>query len=390
MGNIFKKFLPAIAGAVTGGVMSNMGNAANYSALGSTAAGALAAGATKQNIGGGALQGFAGGGVGAGIAGGIKSNTGFGGGFMNGLKSFGNSIPGFGGVGTANPTGAMAKFFTPQSIQSGNAKNGMTAIGQMSPTGNRASFAPSPLKPSIQTPKFTAPSASGTPAGSISGSIGDRFKSIGGGNGGMNIGQFGAGMAMPMIASALTPDVNATDFSSVTGPLREQIAASKDPQVEAFYRQQMAANPVDSTPGLAVDKLAHDKQVADNLRTFDQQWTNAMAGQDPTNNSEYQVQRQKILSDAEANWTANQSQFQFQYDQMQQQQRYAAAAALQGLSDSQLNAYASLAQYDAYTLSEQTGMELAKAENLIKIGQTAGEMLMQKSLGMYDSQTRMA
>jgi hypothetical protein len=90
----------------------------------------------------------------------------------------------------------------------------------------------------------------------------------------------------------------------------------------------------------------------------------------------------KILSDAEANWTANQSQFQFQYDQQKQQQQFAAAAALQELDDSQLAALAELAKYDVMTIQAQTGMDQAAAEQIQQLAATAGSLIMQKSLGL--------
>jgi hypothetical protein len=369
---------------------------APFAAAGSAAAGALT---NSKNRLGGALQGAVGGAAGGAIGGGLSSKTGFGEGMMSGLKSYGNSIPGFGGVGTANPTGAMAKFFTPQSIQNPTAtsvfnKGTSSALASnvpASPTfkvgGAISNTAPMKM-PSFSVAANGAPTSvlsqggglPSIPTKSISKGIMDN--GAGSGDGKTNWAGVAGGAVLPMAISAFQPDVQPSDFSPVTGPLKEQIMQSKNPAVESFYKGQIAGGPVDSTPGLAVDKLAHDKQLAETLRSFDQQWQGAMGGQDPSNNSEYQRQRAKIMQDAESSWTANQSQFQFQYDQQQKQQQFAAAAALRGMDDSQLNALASLAQYDIYTIAQQTGMDIASAEQIQQLAATAGSLIMQKSLGL--------
>lgn len=406
MGGFLKKALPYAAGALAGGVMGSFAKTAPYAAAGSAAAGALA---NKKNRAAGALQGFAGGGVGSAIGGGLQSKTGFGGGAMQGLKSFGNSIPGFGGVGTSNPTGMFAKFFTPQSIQNPNTlsvfnKGASSAMASntapgMSATGNRASFVDAPWQPSIKAPTFSSPAAAGTPTGVLSqagstatglpkknliDSIFAGGQQGGGKPGGTNWMGAAAGAALPMVVGAMTPDVKAPDLSSISNPLREQVNTTyANSPAKAFYSQQIN-NPigVDSTNGLAVAKLAHDKQLDANLRSFDQQWKASMGGQDMTNNSEYQNQRQKMIQDAEANWTAQQAQMQFQYDQAQQAQKYAAAAALQGMDDAQLNALAGLAQYDLTTIMAQFQMDATSAQQIQELAATASSLIMQKSLGL--------
>jgi hypothetical protein len=398
MGNFLKKVLPYAAGALAGGVSNQFSALKPFSAAISAGAGALT---NSKNRIGGALQGFAGGGVGSAIGGGVTSKNGFGEGAMAGLKTYGNSIPGFGGVGTANPTGAMAKFFTPQSIQNPTSKFPMSPIGggtnvnSMSVGDQTPAY--KPFATAATTPAFNTAGAVGAPAAAASGSIQNKSlidklfsggKSLmqGAGNtaqqGGANWLGAAAGAALPMAVSAMTPDVEAPDFSSISDPLKQQVMNSKNPDALAFYKQQLGAQGVDSTPGLAVDKRTHDLQLQDNLRSFDQQWKASMGGQDMTNNSEYQAQRQKIIQDAERNWTANQSQFQFQYDQAQQQQKYAAAAALQGMDDSQLNALAGLAQYDLMTIMTQFQMDATSAQQIQELAATASSLIMQKSLGL--------
>ena len=383
MANFFKSLLPYAAGALTGGVMGQFSATAPFAAAGSAAAGALT---NSKNRLGGALQGFAGGGIGSAIGGGIAGKNGFGAGAMEGLKSYGNSIPGFGGVGTSNPTGALAKFFTPQSIQNpGINPNSMTVAG-------KASFAPAPYGTNFKMPNLTAPvTGATTGAGTSAPAAGGMFKNLfGGAQGtagagtGTNWAGVAGGAAIPAVVSALSPKVSAPDLSSISGPLKDQVNNTyANSAAKAYYNQQLS-NPigVDSTNGLAVDKLAHDKQLEENLRSFDQQWKASMGGQDMTNNSEYQTQRQKMIQDSEANWTAQQAQTQFQYDQQQQQNKQAAAVALQGMDDSQLNALAGLAQYDLTTIMAQFQMDATSAQQIQELAATASSLIMQKSLGL--------
>ena len=385
LGSFFKKATPYLAGAAAGGVSNMFGATRPYSAAISAGAGAL----TDKNRLAGAAKGFAGGGVGSALGGslqGMSSGTGAGAGAMTGLKTYGNSIPGFGGIGTSNPTGMAAKFLTPQSIQNPSATSAFNG-GSASALSRSTRMAPANANTVTgvmsQFGGGAKPAAPSTPSGGLK--MPNLLGGTQGTGGGMNMGQMAAGLALPMAVSAFQPKVKPSDFSPVTEPLKEQINATYDNSpAKQFYGAELAnTQGVDSTNGLAVDKMAHDKQVADTLRSFDQQWQGAMGGQDPSNNSEYQKQRMKILQDAESAWTANQSQFQFQYDQAQKQQKFAAAAALQGMDESQLTALAGLAQYDAYTISQKTGMDIAQAEQIQQLATTAGTIIMSNAAGMY-------
>ena len=128
----------------------------------------------------------------------------------------------------------------------------------------------------------------------------------------------------------------------------------------------------------------HDKQLADTLRSFDQQWQGAMGGQDPSNNSEYQRQRMRIMQDAEAQWTANQSQFQFQYDQALQQQKMQAAQALSQLDDTQRQALLQLADLDIQSIMFQTGLEAGEAQQFKEMFSGLGQLMMQQSINNAD------
>ena len=230
MGNFWKKALPYAAGALGSGVMSAFGMP-QFAAAGAAAGGALA---NSKNRWAGAAQGVAGGGVGSALWGGVTGKSGFGAGAMQGLKNYGSSIPGFKGIGTANPTGVMAKFLTPQSIQGGGmpgkANSLYTPIGNgpASSGGKIVGYNPTQLgmqKMAAQAaPSISTPASSGMTKG-----IGDLFSKFtgggAGGDGGGLMGQMLPGLGMTMAGNMMAPKVSTPDFAGATAPLRESLAS---------------------------------------------------------------------------------------------------------------------------------------------------------------------
>jgi hypothetical protein len=400
MGNFLKKVLPYAAGAL-GGSVANMFSATKpYAAAISAGAGALT---NSKNRVGGALQGFAGGGLGAAATGALKSGSagyGAGNGAWEGLKQFGGTIPGFGGIGTSNPTGAMAKFFSPKQTSFGAAPSSVPT----SSTPNQDAMMKfkagmygnqSPMFDS--STKFTLPTSSTAPAGNVAtggsgSSIGDTFKKFGGG-----MMDYLPGTGVMMAGNLLSPSVSEPDFAGATAALRNAAAQpTSDPDATAFYKETLSPNSfVDSEPGLAVDKRVHDQQLADTLRAFDLQTTAAMGGQNPSNNSEIQKQRADIIDRANASWTANQSQFQFQYDQARKTQQMQAATALSGMATEQRNMILQLAQLDIGAIMYKTGLDAAEAAsfkdmfsavgtNMMTNATNASDPYRQKSLAAFD------
>lgn len=382
-----KNWASALGGALVGGVMNNFAPTRNYSALGSAATGALI---NKKNPIQGALAGGVGGAVGAGVGSGMTGTGGFGNGFMTGLKQYGGSIPGFGGVGTANPTGVMAKWLTPQSMQGQNniLQQGTAGYSPLkSANGSIVGYNPTGVKmPTINTaaatggPTGTLPSSGGIPTQSVAKKgIFDNF----------NMPQFATGAGVSALGGFLTPKVPAPDFSSVTNPLRERISNPSPiaAQSQAFLQNTMNQPMGGSAEsGIANARLIADRQRADNARAITQQFAAAQPGADYTNSSEYRNAMAKMNAEADQNYAAQAAQTQFQYDTQQKQNQMAAAQVLQQMDQAQIQSLADLAQYDIQTIMTKTGMDYASAQQVQQLGATAGQFIMQNAAGLNQVQ----
>lgn len=132
--------------------------------------------------------------------------------------------------------------------------------------------------------------------------------------------------------------------------------------------------------GLANARLINDRQKADAQKALEQQFRanngNIMG------NSAYNDALTKSNSTYDQNYAAQAAQLQFEYDNQQKAQKLAAANALQGMDDTQLQYYAGLAGLDIMQIQEKTGMDVASANAIKQIAQTAGELMMQKSMGI--------
>lgn len=400
MSNFLKNLLPYIAGAGASGVSSQFSALAPFSAAIGAGAGALA---NKKNPLAGAAQGFAGGGVGTTLAGGVKGlfsgGSGgaldkFGSGAMSGLKSFGNSVPGFGGVGTSNPTGALAKFFAgpssfsrnsgmPTSFNAGGSFPSPVGGGGFTPpsfgaggggTSNTTPYkAPAFLSNTPASNFMSTDSGTGgnTPPGSMN--TMDMFKSM------------APGLAVAGIGSALAPQVEAPDYSGVKNDLMQRIQQGGNPEARAAAMSQFmstvnAPEGGSAEAGLANARLINDRQKADALKQIQEQFSannGSIMG-----NSAYNDAVTKSNSTYDQNYAAQAAQLQFQYDQQQKQNKMAAANALQGMDDTQLQYFAGLAGLDVMQIQEKTGMDVASANAIKQIAQTAGELMMQKGLGL--------
>lgn len=386
MGFNLKSLFPYLAGAAGSGVASQFSALQPFSAAIGAGAGALT---NKKNPLAGAAQGFAGGGVGSSLAGGLKNLvtpgeggalSKFGSGAMSGIKSFGGSIPGFGGVGTDNPTGALAKFF------SGGGSGGSAAPAGFS-IGNQSPLPASNTAP-YKMPNFSAastlPSIGGTslvnsPAGSASGSA----------TGAMNpMSMFKniiPGLAVAGAGSLLAPKVEAPDYSGVKNDLMNRIQSGGSPEARSAAMQQylstvQAPEGASAEAGVANARLINDRQKEDAVRQIQQQFS-ANNG-NTTGNSAYNDAVTKSNAAYDQNYAAQAAQLQFEYDNQQKAQKLAAANALQGMDDTQLQYYAGLAGLDVMQIQEKTGMDVASAQAIKSIAQTAGELMMQKSLGL--------
>lgn len=407
MSNFFKSFLPYLAGAAGSGISSQFSALAPFSAAIGAGAGALS---DLKNPLGGAAAGFAGGGVGSTLAGGLKGAfTGtsgsaldnFGSGAMSGLQSFGNSIPGFGGVGTSNPTGAFAKFFTPTSGNSGG--NGINLSGAnnyaMSPAGGSvgANFGGGGTPPPSGGGVFPA-SGGNTGLGFNLGSLGDQglststpSSSITSSSPASSLNPMGMfkslvpGAAVSLLGSAFAPKVAAPDYSGIQAQLQSQIQNGADPAArQAAENQYLAtlAQPDGASAEGAVANAAliNDRQKAQAVKDLQAQFS-ANNGS-LTGNSAYNDALAKTNAQYDQNYAATAQQAQYQADQLQAQQKTAAANALAGMDATQLQYYAGLANLSVEQIQEKTGMDVASSNSIKQIAATAGQLLMEKGLGL--------
>lgn len=402
MGFKWKSLLPAAAGALTGGVMGQFAKTAPYAAAGSAAAGTLT---NKKNPLAGAAMGATGGAVGGAVGGGIKGafqNTssnpfaGFGGGAMEGLKSYGSSIPGFGGIGTSNPTGVMAKFLTPQSIQGQNAvlKNGTNMYtpmgsGPSSAGGKLVGYQPTKLGAANMA--TTAATGSAAPSGATGKGI--NFKNLfnggtgGGSTGGMNIPGMAAGAGVSMLGNMFAPKVEAPNFSGVTEPIKAMITNPNSDTAAAaqYYKTQMNA-PVggDAADARAVSALRNQRQKEQDIKSLTQQFMAANPGVDINNNSAYRDTLLNYNRDFLASEEAQNAQIQFEYDNQQRANKSAAAAAVAQMDQAQIQSLVNLAQLDVNSIMLQTGMDYSDAQATKQLGATLGEIMMTSAAGGYN------
>jgi hypothetical protein len=389
MANVFKRFLPALAGAVVGGASNQFDLTKPYSAALSAGAGALA---NKKNPVSGALQGFAGGGVGSAIGGGLTSKTGFGAGAMSGLKTYGNSIPGFGGVGTSNPTGVFAKWLTPQAMQgTGSMTSSASPSGILQGqkrVGVDGQFGPWQAQSPMQTmPAFSAPSpvSSVTPAKSTGLPKKNFFQNMFKGEGGTNMGQLVAGAAIPALAGMMVPETPAPDFSSVTGPLKDRInnPSPMAKQAENFYSGTISApSGASAESGIANARLISDRQRAENLRSINQYFSAATPGANYTNSSAYTDAVTKMNAQMDQNYAAQAAQIQYEYDMAQRADKMAAAQAIQQMDTAQIQSLAALANLDVEAIMLKTGMDYGNAQQTKQFAAQVGQIMMENAMGM--------
>lgn len=381
--NWFSSFAPYIAGAVGSGVANQFSALAPFSAAIGTGAGALT---NSNNRLAGAAQGFAGGGLGSALAGGVGgmfngSGGNFGSGAIQGLQTYGNSIPGLGGVGTSNPTGALAKFFS-GSPSGGSSVSSGTSIMDSSP------YSPSNASPlagfgsAINDNGIGLGSGGGTPtpASSLAPAAA----------GGKNpLGMFGSilpGAALALGGGLLAPSVKAPDYSGIQAQFQDQINNSINPAAAAEYNSVLSTpNGASAENDVANAKLINDRQKA----AADKEITDQFSANNgsTTGNSAYNSAITKSDAAYDANYAAQAAQSQYQASQLQGQQKLAAAQALQGMNDTQLQAYAQMDSLSVQQIQDKFALDQATAASVKQIAATAGQLMMEKGLGLNSGTT---
>jgi hypothetical protein len=295
---------------------------------------------------------------------------------MEGLKSFGGSIPGMGGVGTSNPTGALAKFFSPAAAGAAGAAAGGGGSVFDARSGLQNAVARS-VGGGARLPSSGTPGSSFMQGGSpsVSGSMNamDMFKKM------------IPGAAVGFLGSAMAPEVDAPDYSGVKNDLMNRIQTGGNPEARAAAMKEYmstlsAPTGASAEAGMANAKLISDRQKEESLKGIQQQF--AANNGNTMGNSAYDDAVMKSNRAYDQNYAAQAAQLQFEYDNQQKVQKLAAAKALEGMDDTQLQYYAGLAGLDIMSIQEKTGMDVASANAIKGIAQTAAELMMQKSLGL--------
>lgn len=390
MGFNLKSLLPYAAGAVAGGVMNQFAPTRNYSALGSAAAGALT---NKKSPVTGALQGFAGGGVGSAIGGGLSSKTGFGEGAMSGLKTYGNSIPGFGGVGTSNPTGVFAKWLTPSAMQ------GTSSMTKPGVAGSASGFS---LNTPQQTqrmdvqralgtmPAATTAAATGAPSSALPSSGGiqtaplaknglmDKF--LGGGS---NMGQMAAGVVLPAVAGMMQPEYEAPDFSGDFAKINQEVANNPYRTQAAGYMSGQLQQPIgaDAASARAVSALRNQRQKEQDIKSLTQQFVAANPGADLANNSAYQNALLNYNRDFAASEEAQNAQIQYTYDAQQRAQNLQIATELGSMGDDQINVLLAEMGINAQQAIQKAQYDAGRGQAMTDLASTIGAELVKRGLG---------
>lgn len=416
--NFFSSFAPYLAGAVGSGVANQFSALSPFSAAIGAGAGALT---NSNNRLAGAAQGFAGGGVGSAVAGGVKGAFGgnggnFGSGAMNGLQQFGSSIPGFGGIGTNNPTGAFAKFFSPNSGQSAAGFSPSSGAGSSFNTNLPNSGTPLSNAFPMTGAGFAGPStgvstgATGAPAGGFGGGLSTGTTAGFGSGSSASTGGFGSaaaasngnstnpmdmfkkmlpGIGVAGLGSLLAPTPAAPDYSGVKNNLTQQgqqAFASQQPAMDQYLKTLSQTPGASAESGVANARLIADRQKQEAARQIQQQF--AANNGDTTGNSAYNEALTKSNSYYDQNYAAQAAQTQFEYDQAQKTQQTAAAQALQGMSNEQLQYYASLANLDVQSIQDKFNLDAGSAQSLKNIAAQAGGFMMQSSLGLNGNTTK--
>lgn len=426
MANFFKKYAPALVGAAAGGLTSGMPNASKYSAALSTGAGALTGAATKQKIGSSALQGFLGGGAGSmltqGAKGAMNGGSGnvfdaFSSGSGQGWRGYMGSIPGMGGFGTSNPTGALAKFTTakgsngtlPNTGASKSAVAGFNTAqpysmkaGMQAATGaDNATFTPVSSAPGFMVNGQGAnlmPSTAGSIATSGAGASGMPVSKIANNPvaGATNMTQPSGGnvfqKAMPglltsMAGGMFAGDVAAPDFSAQTNALKQAATDGANPEARALGMGQLrtvlnAQTGASAEGGLANTKLISDRQRTEALKQNAERFKMAMPGADYTQSSDYQRSVQEINNLYDQNYQAQAAQLQYQYDQALRQEKITAMQTALGLDNTQMSYLQSIASLELEQIIAQTGLDYESAAQLKELFSTTGAAMMESSLGL--------
>lgn len=373
----YKNLASLGAGAGAGALSSMVPFLRPFQGALSAGAGALAGG--KDNRLQGAMQGFTGGGIGTGIGGGVfdafKGVTSPGGTFGKALESFmpgvergitnyAGTVPGFGGVGTDNPTGALAKFFSSGSAPSTTTAKLATNAGSAgvgAPTqpitggaGSAAQFA--------QQMASTGGEATLKPGGGI---LDRLFK--GGGDDDM-MKKLATGLGISGVGDLLTPKVDAPDTSGIQSRLQGQLQSGGEPLAkEAGLNElfRILGEPVGAPPQSAFDQgdLYADRRMTDDLEALRNEFKAVNPNANVDNNSAFLDKKQEIMERSREQRTAARDELSYAHEQEQLGRKFQTMQVALNLDQSQMSQYTQLAQMEIDQLMLQYGIDSQTAIN---------------------------
>lgn len=419
-------------GALTGAVSSAIPGVRNFSPLLSAGAGALA---NKTNRVQGTLEGFGGGLAGSTAMGGLQNALGTSGGSAlskfstgsgNNWRQYLGAIPGMGGFGTSNPTGALAKFTTMQpksaagtvaSTQSQSALRSSSALPGMSmaqsgpasslqSSGALMSMAPAAT---TQTPPMsmapTTASTAQTPSVTLEPlTVYNQpsanayqplsYDSISANAGGYNFPSLApvqapttnaqgnlpwysnmlksapgmlTGAGITALGNFVAPEPETPDYSALASRYQSALTSGADPEAYAAAKRVLLGA-ADGSGSTSIGQQL-DQSIAEQVADYDKQWKAASYGADYTNNSAYITGRTKLIAD-----------LQLQKNAYLENLKMDAATQLLNLNNSQLSYLSSLSDLER----EQALLEYAaakeKSEQLASIFSTIGGQVINQAV----------
>jgi len=366
---------------------------------GAISAGAGALAGKKGNRLQGALQGFSGGGIGTGLGGGVfdafKAGTGPQGTFGKALKSFvpgvsralvgGGSndlpgqrsyfgtVPGFEGVGTGDPKGALAKFF---SSGGGAATRGTAAgtAGQAYATGGKGTGQPLVGMPTqgITGGAGSAAQFAQQQAGSDStlkpgGGFFDKLFGGGGDDDNM-MKKLALGLGVAGAGDLLAPKVEAPDTSGIQARLQGRLeggaeSGAKKAGLNELFRilgEDIGAPPQSA---FAQGDLYADRQLTDDITALRNEFKAVNPNANVDNNSAFLDKKQELIERSREQRTAARDELSYAHEQEQLGRKFQTMQVALNLDQAQMSQYVQLAQMEVDQLMLQYGIDAQTATN---------------------------
>ena len=367
---------------------------------GALSAGAGALAADKGNRLQGALQGFSGGGIGTGVGGGVfdafkgvsspggtfgKALQNFVPGVERGLTQYAGTVPGFGGVGTDNPTGALAKFFS-----GGAGAPTQTTAKLATQAGQTGGTSGIPTPGQVGAPLLAERLGGQTGAGTVSSTIGQDTP-LKPGTGTFSISE-AIKKALPGLAIAgagdlFAPKVNAPDTSGIQSRLDEQIKTGGEPMAKEAGLNEMfriLGSPIDTPPEAAFNQgdIYADRQLTDDLTALRNEFKAVNPNANVDSNSAFLNKKQELIERSREQRTAARDELSFQFETQQLQTKYNTMVQALNLDQSQMSQYVQLAQMEIDQMMLQYGIDAQTAANFKTMFADLGRLQGQQPSGL--------